>query len=98
VCEIGVAGTLLGLVDDPQVEDRQRELLPDDVLVLYTDGVTDAGAPARMLSVADLKAALDAGPRAPVQQIVEQLGALAVGTEGRPPRDDIAILALRARG
>jgi len=98
VCELGVAGTLLGLVDDPQVEDRQRELRPDDVLVLYTDGVTDAGAPARTLSVDDLKAALDAGPRMPAQQIVEQLGALAVGSEGMRPRDDIAILALRARG
>jgi len=60
--------------------------------------VTDAGAPARTLSVDDLKAALDAGPRMPAQQIVEQLGALAVGSEGMRPRDDIAILALRARG
>ena len=32
------------------------------------------------------------------QQIVERLTALAVGKEGTPPRDDIAVLALRARG
>jgi serine phosphatase RsbU (regulator of sigma subunit) len=98
VGEVGVAGTLLGLVDAPQIEDRQRELHPDDVLVLYTDGVTDARAPIRVLGVRDLKAALDAGPHAPAQDIVERLGALAVGDDGVPPRDDIAILALRARG
>jgi PAS domain S-box-containing protein len=98
VVEVGVPGTLLGLVDGPQIEDRQRELRADDVLVLYTDGVTDARAPVHTLSARDLKAALDTCPRAPAQDIVEHLGALAVGDDGVPPRDDIAILALRARG
>ena len=98
VTEVDAVGTLLGLVDDPRIEERQRELRPDDVMVLYTDGVTDARAPVRVLSAEDLKSALASGPRAPAQRIVEHLGALAVGKDGVPPRDDIAILALRARG
>ncbi|HWT23993.1 MAG TPA: SpoIIE family protein phosphatase [Solirubrobacteraceae bacterium] len=98
IAEVGVAGTLLGLVDDPVVEDRQRDLRAGDALVLYTDGVTDAGAPDRLLRTEDLAAALTSGPREPAQRIVEHLGAVAVGKDGAAPRDDIAILALRARG
>jgi PAS domain S-box-containing protein len=98
VCELGVAGTLLGLFDDPQVEDRHRDLRPSDVLVLYTDGVTEARAPKRILTQDDLVTALRSGPRAPAQRMVEHIAARAVGKDGVPPRDDIAILALRARG
>jgi hypothetical protein len=35
---------------------------------------------------------------ASAQRIVEQLATLAMGGEGTPPRDDVAALALRARG
>jgi hypothetical protein len=42
--------------------------------------------------------ALRSGPRAPAQRMVEHIAARAVGKDGVPPRDDIAILALRARG
>jgi serine phosphatase RsbU (regulator of sigma subunit) len=94
---VGSMGTLLGLVEDPELEDRRRDLRPGDVLVLYTDGVTEARAPDRVLEPDQLRAALAAAPRAPAQRVVEHLAAVAVGKEGEPPRDDIAILALRAR-
>ena len=42
-------GTLLGLVDDPALEDERAELAPGDALVLYTDGITEARAPERVL-------------------------------------------------
>ncbi len=96
--ELGPPGTLLGLVRDPQLEDEHAELHPGDALVLYTDGITEARAPARMLSQEDLREALGAMPAESCRRIVEQLTALAIGNEGTPPRDDIAVLALRARG
>jgi PAS domain S-box-containing protein len=95
---VGTAGTLLGLVPDPELTDVRGELRAGDAIVLYTDGVTEARAPARVLEEEDLRAALAAAPGGSAQRLVEQLGALAVGKEGTPPRDDIAILALRARG
>jgi serine phosphatase RsbU (regulator of sigma subunit) len=98
VAEIGVPGTLLGLVPDPQLEDRRSELHPGDAIVLFTDGITDARAPERVLEPEDLHAALRAPSARSAQRIVEQLAALAVGDRGTPPRDDIAVLALRARG
>jgi serine phosphatase RsbU (regulator of sigma subunit) len=84
-------------VRDPQLEDEHAELHPGDALVLYTDGITEARAPARVLSQEDLHAALSAMPADSCQRIVERLTALAMGKEGTPPRDDIAVLALRVR-
>ena len=96
--EVGAAGTLLGLVPDPVLSDERLELGAGDALVLYTDGITEARAPERILSGDELLAALRDIPAGSAQRIVEQLAALAMGKEGTPPRDDIAILALRARG
>ena len=43
-------GTLLGVLDDPLVHDVEAVLAPGDTLLLYADGLTEAGAPARTLS------------------------------------------------
>jgi serine phosphatase RsbU (regulator of sigma subunit) len=94
--EVGPSGTLLGLVADPELVDERRELAPGDALVLYTDGITEARAPERVLEADTLHAALGGIRPATAQRIVEHLAALAVGKEGTPPRDDIAVLALRA--
>ena len=96
--ELGSPGTLLGLVPDPHLEDRHSELHAGDALVLYTDGITEARAPERVLAPEDLRRGLSAMAVDSSQRIVQQLAALAVGGDGTPPRDDIAILALRARG
>jgi len=98
VDQIGREGTLLGLLPDPQLADERAELRPGDALVLYTDGVTEARAPARVIEPADLRAALAAIPPGSARRIVERLAALAMGKEGTPPRDDVALLALRAIG
>jgi GAF domain-containing protein len=96
--ELGSPGTLLGLVRDPQLQDQHSELHPGDALVLYTDGITEARAPERVLTPDELHAALSAMGAESSQRIVQQLTAMAVGGDGTPPRDDIAVLALRARG
>ena len=47
---IGAHGTLLGVARDPDLSDATVELGPGDALVLYTDGLTDAYAPQRIVS------------------------------------------------
>ena len=33
------------MIDDPTIADTEIELEPGDTLLLYTDGLTEAGAP-----------------------------------------------------
>ena len=96
--EVGELGTLLGLVPDPTLVDARAELEPGDALLLYTDGITEARAPERVISEAQLREAVAKGPGGSAQALVEHIAAVAVGKEGTPPRDDIAALALYARG
>jgi hypothetical protein len=94
--EVGAPGTLLGLVRDPHVEDRTASLHPGDTLVLYTDGLTEARAPAELWTSDDLAAALHRGTDPSADGIVAHLLAEALGAGVVPPRDDIATLALQA--
>ena len=52
--ELGGAGTLLGAVPNPVLSDYRADLEPGDAVLLYTDGLTDAYAPDRILSQEEL--------------------------------------------
>ena len=96
--EIGAPGTLLGLVPEPVLEDRSVELQPGDTLLLYTDGLTEAGAPAHVWSPDELAAAArEAAARGSVEATVDRLVDAAVGSLPAL-RDDVAVLALRPDG
>jgi PAS domain S-box-containing protein len=87
-------GTLLGLLDEVEIDDDVVDLAPGDGLVLYTDGLLDARAPSTTLGPDDLAAALEPGPPLPADAVVRRLHAYAL-PEGAPGRDDIAIVCLR---
>jgi PAS domain S-box-containing protein len=95
--ELGVGGTLLGLVDDPRLTDFTAELAPGETLLLYTDGVTEAAAPHRVWSpedLAEVAAGLGGGS---AQELVDHIAEAAQDGLDAEPRDDIAMLALRLR-
>jgi PAS domain S-box-containing protein len=94
--ELGVPGTLLGAVSKVRLEDRTTRLAPGDALVLFTDGLTEARAPERIWSPAQLDAAVAGARRQTAQEIVDHLTRAALGDAAAPLRDDIALLALRA--
>jgi serine phosphatase RsbU (regulator of sigma subunit) len=96
--DLGIPGTLLGQVRDVRLADAHAELRAGDALVLYTDGITEARAPEHVLEPEALHRALSAIPADSSEGIVEALTAVALRGESTPPRDDIALLALRARG
>ncbi|HEY7074625.1 MAG TPA: SpoIIE family protein phosphatase, partial [Solirubrobacteraceae bacterium] len=57
---LACSGTLLGAIADPEIVDARFVLDPGDTMLLYTDGLTEAGAPEGTLDtddVADLLAA-----------------------------------------
>jgi PAS domain S-box-containing protein len=92
--EVACRGTLLGIEEDIRVVVEEVELAAGDGLVLYTDGVLDAAAPARTLTAADLVALLAEANAGSSQEMADALHDAAVGGAAAP-RDDIAILALR---
>src|SRR5215210_7397730 len=94
--ELGAPGTLLGLVERPELHDRGGDVLPGDTVVLYTDGLTEAGAPARVWGPEELAEALRGASGLGPQGVVDH--AVREALEGLPaPRDDIAVVALRGR-
>jgi serine phosphatase RsbU (regulator of sigma subunit) len=95
--EVAAAGTLLGMVDDPELEDEVVELRAGDVVVIYTDGLTDAAAPARTLTAEDVAEALARAPATAAGRVAEYLLDAALG-DVASPRDDVALLALRMGG
>ena len=92
---LGQPGTLLGLVQDPQLTDYSVELAPGDALILYTDGLTDAYAPGRILKRAELVTALQSRTGGDAEAIASGLEAAALAGRTAEPRDDIALLVLR---
>jgi PAS domain S-box-containing protein len=95
--EVGPPGKVLGVFDDAELRDGSLRFMPGEALVLYTDGVTEARSPAgdffgeeRLRRLLRSCSGLDAaGIAARVKNVVLDF------QEGYP-RDDLAVLVLRA--
>ena len=94
--EIGTPGTLIGLVDDLDLQDRSASLREGDAVVLYTDGLTEANAPDHILAPEELAAIAAEGAGDTAAALVERLLDAAVGSV-ESVRDDVAVLALRSK-
>ncbi len=94
--ETTARGTLIGAVERPRFAAQDLVLRAGDVLLLYTDGVTEL----RTGDPADGERRLDAtlaGLRAPsAQEVVDAVERSVVEATGGEPRDDVALLAIRA--
>lgn len=90
-------GIALGIVGDAVYHEARVKLASGDVLLVFTDGVTDAiNGTGQLFSDARLQAHLADGATRPSAEIVTSL-VDAVGTfaAGVPQEDDITILAIR---
>jgi integral membrane sensor domain MASE1 len=92
---IGTHGLLLGAEADPQLVDTIVELHPRDCLVLYTDGITDAYAPAHALAPADLESLLGSCAGSNAGEIAERIYSAVLDFSPSEPRDDIALVVVR---
>jgi len=92
---VGVPGTLLGVIDPIRVQELELELKPGETLLLYTDGVLEAGS--RLGERGLLELCRDAGSLGLEDLLGSIQDAVLRGSDGRL-RDDLTLLALRLPG
>lgn len=92
---LGGSGTLLGAVPNPMLADYRAQLDPGDAVLLYTDGLTDAYAPDRIVTQEELVAALERSVGREAEGIAAAVQEMALDGGDRGPRDDITVLVLR---
>ncbi|MFV0303295.1 MAG: PP2C family protein-serine/threonine phosphatase, partial [Paracoccus sp. (in: a-proteobacteria)] len=90
----------LGWVERPQFETARLSLTPGDVILMFTDGVTEAETPEGALFGQDHAEAIAAAEAASgAQRLIDGLdGAIRAHQAGRPPTDDTTILAVEWTG
>jgi serine phosphatase RsbU (regulator of sigma subunit) len=93
----GSYGVLLGMLEDPALHDRGLALHRGDAMLLYTDGVTEAGSRDRPLGEHGLRDLVSRLREREPEQIVDAVEQAVVAAQTGEPRDDIALLALTVR-
>jgi PAS domain S-box-containing protein len=92
---IGQPGTLLGVLDPIRITVSEAELRAGETLLLYTDGVPDAGRSQHELGEEGLIALCASAPKLTLAGLLEQIEHEALRHADNNLRDDIALLALR---
>jgi serine phosphatase RsbU (regulator of sigma subunit)/anti-sigma regulatory factor (Ser/Thr protein kinase) len=92
---VGRPGMLLGMESETRFADHVAEMRGGDALLLYTDGLTDAYAPSRILGMTDIAALLASCAGLSATEIAERIQSSVLDSHTGEPRDDIALVVLR---
>jgi sigma-B regulation protein RsbU (phosphoserine phosphatase) len=92
---LGHPGLLLGSLPDIRLVDDAVELVPGDVVVLYTDGVTEARGGEEIFGHARLGELVAGCEDLGAQAIADRIQQAALDFQPALPRDDVAVLVLR---
>jgi serine phosphatase RsbU (regulator of sigma subunit) len=92
---VGTPGTALGLLPTIKSPSLGVALAPGDTMIFYTDGITERRRGAELFGVERLRAAAGTLAGFDASAVATRLRATAMAFSPEPPRDDIAILALR---
>lgn len=97
IVELNRGGMALGWFDDNPLREHELELESGDLLVLYTDGVTDACNEAmKAFGTGRLRSVVSACGGLSAQKALDRIEqAVAEHTDGAPPFDDIALVVVR---
>ena len=90
------AGQLVGALPHARFGEATLHLAPGDLLLSYTDGVTEVRKSDLLLGERELRTVLAEQAGAGAEQVVAAVEQRAVDLQPGPPRDDIALVAVRA--
>jgi serine phosphatase RsbU (regulator of sigma subunit) len=95
--EVGCSGRVLGVFPDAELRDTSLRLMPGEVLVLYTDGVTEARSPDGDFFGEDrLRRLLSSCAGCDAMTLASRIKGVVLDFQEGYPSDDLAILVLRA--
>lgn len=92
---IGHTGTILGMLDRPQLSDTRATLAPGDLMVLYTDGVTEGRRGREFFDDHRLREVIAESAELGAQQIAEAVVAAALDFQHGDARDDMAVVVVK---
>jgi PAS domain S-box-containing protein len=96
--KVGTPGTLLGVLDPVEIKEVEVELRSGETLLLYTDGLPEAGRAASRVDEERLLEVCAAASRGSLGDALVRIESAALVYAGGRLRDDIALLALRVTG
>jgi len=90
-------GIALGVIKNATYQENKIQILPGDLLLFYTDGVTDAfSTEGESFSEARLKSALQSAEGTSSNQVLEEIDqAIDAFRKGEPPSDDMTMVLIR---
>ncbi|MBW3669646.1 MAG: SpoIIE family protein phosphatase [Actinobacteria bacterium] len=92
---VGRPGTVLGVVERPELFDQAVLLVPGDALVFYTDGVTEARGAEGQFGEERLLTVVEEATGAGAAGLVAAIEGAVNRFEGGVSRDDLALLVVR---
>src|SRR4051794_16123328 len=92
-----VRGTIVGAIAEPEFTERRVRLGRGDALLVYTDGVTELRTQEWQYGERRLAETVRAHAGGTAEEIVDAVLHMAVDAQDGEPRDDIALLCLKAR-
>jgi sigma-B regulation protein RsbU (phosphoserine phosphatase) len=97
--ELSARGIILGSFEEVELEEQRIDVAPSDLLVFYTDGVTEArNAAGELFSMERLKEAVashrEANAKEIIKGVVQAINTFAGDT---PPSDDFTLLVVKRK-
>ena len=89
-------GTLVGVLEQARFEERDARLWPGDALLLYTDGAVELRRRDLSFGERELERVLREHAGKSAEQLVDAVAGRVDELQDGSPRDDVALLALRA--
>jgi PAS domain S-box-containing protein len=95
---MGTPGTLLGIVRDPELSCTELDLSPGEALVLFTDGVIEASPTDDRFGPDQLAAYLEGCVGRDASHVAQAIERQVLAVQEGLPRDDVAVMVVRAVG